>query len=509
MFRRSLPFTMGLNAMREAERFMTSVKRGGRTVEAGLIPTAARGWGASLVARLVPGRRATAFSAMAPRSGSALRRAAVLTAVAAVSAGVLVPLASARADHDGPPALGGTGGLPFSPMTSPMAGNTPVRIYGSGFHGVTSVSFGGVPSPNVDVVDSNLILAVAPPAPEGTAPDSFVDVVVTDAQGSATATRAFFYTDATFTVSPTTGLSDGSSVTVNLSGYSPNTNVAVAEASPLAGFAEPRPTSLPPPQVDPLATGFTDAQGNLTQTVEVRAEPNFNTDGDPDAQCPPTQSQADAGLVTCSLAVSQFGRGSLAAPVTFANNPTPAPPTLALSASTVAPGQTVRLTGARWSANPNFGSSTSPTAPGETALTVEICGLGGNANACSAQTGTTRVALTRYINGVLSGAALTGSFVVGDDVAACTTCFVRVRQQVFGAVSGASRQATATMAVTGGVTTTTGATTTTTTTTCKPGYGHGDKKHCHSGPPGQDDEKKRRSPYRSVGGAQAVGSVLA
>jgi hypothetical protein len=26
---------------------------------------------------------------------------------------------------------------------------------------------------------------------------------------------------------------------------------------------------------------------------------------------------------------------------------------------------------------------------------------------------------------------------------------------------------------------------TTTTTVCKPGYGYGDKNHCHSGPPGQ------------------------
>jgi len=26
----------------------------------------------------------------------------------------------------------------------------------------------------------------------------------------------------------------------------------------------------------------------------------------------------------------------------------------------------------------------------------------------------------------------------------------------------------------------------TTTTVCKPGYGYGDKNHCHSGPPGQN-----------------------
>ena len=37
--------------------------------------------------------------------------------------------------------------------------------------------------------------------------------------------------------------------------------------------------------------------------------------------------------------------------------------------------------------------------------------------------------------------------------------------------------------------TTTTSTTTipkTTTTVCKPGYGYGDKNHCHSGPPGQN-----------------------
>jgi hypothetical protein len=37
-------------------------------------------------------------------------------------------------------------------------------------------------------------------------------------------------------------------------------------------------------------------------------------------------------------------------------------------------------------------------------------------------------------------------------------------------------------------TTTTNAPTTTTTPSqqCKPGYGYGDKNHCHSGPPGQN-----------------------
>ncbi len=40
----------------------------------------------------------------------------------------------------------------------------------------------------------------------------------------------------------------------------------------------------------------------------------------------------------------------------------------------------------------------------------------------------------------------------------------------------------------GGVTTTTiqKVTTTTAQQECKPGYGYGDKNHCHSGPPGQN-----------------------
>jgi hypothetical protein len=34
------------------------------------------------------------------------------------------------------------------------------------------------------------------------------------------------------------------------------------------------------------------------------------------------------------------------------------------------------------------------------------------------------------------------------------------------------------------------------TTICKPGYGYGDKNHCHTGPPGQHKNKKQHHANR-------------
>ena len=53
-----------------------------------------------------------------------------------------------------------------------------------------------------------------------------------------------------------------------------------------------------------------------------------------------------------------------------------------------------------------------------------------------------------------------------------------------GAPSGNGSYPPPTTSTTVKVTTTT--TPKTTTTVCKPGYGYGDKNHCHTGPPGQN-----------------------
>jgi hypothetical protein len=49
-----------------------------------------------------------------------------------------------------------------------------------------------------------------------------------------------------------------------------------------------------------------------------------------------------------------------------------------------------------WNANPYYGSSKSGANPGETKAEVKICGIGGNAAACSTKVGNGTVSATRY-----------------------------------------------------------------------------------------------------------------
>ncbi|MDQ3679929.1 MAG: IPT/TIG domain-containing protein, partial [Actinomycetota bacterium] len=284
------------------------------------------------------------------------------------------------------------------------------------------------------VVTENIIFAQVPPGPNNT----FATVTLRDAAGSDS-NPAFYYTDATASAEPNTGLTNGASLNFKVNGYRPNTGAAVAESSPVVAYAWPRPTMLPPPYVDPLGVFSTDASGNFTGAVNVLAEPDFNIDGDRTAACPPTQEQANLGLTDCALAWSDFGQAVIAAPIRFQGNPTPQAPTLALSLSTARPGDTVTVGGANWSANPNFGSSTSEQRPGETPLTVEICGIAGDPSRCSPTTGTGGVRYVRYDlaqanghNGTLSGSTLEGSIYIDENLnQGCSNCFVRVRQHRF------------------------------------------------------------------------------
>ncbi|MDQ3569232.1 MAG: hypothetical protein M3396_01125 [Actinomycetota bacterium] len=195
----------------------------------------------------------------------------------------------------------------------------------------------------------------------------------------------------------------------------------------------------------PLAIINTDASGSGSGTVNVLAEPSFNTDRDPNAQCPPTHEQVNMGLTNRQLALTQFGRGTIAPAITFAGQPTPAPPTLGVNPSTATVGSTVTLTGANWRGNPNSGSHATSDSPGETQLTVEVCNADGTG--CVAAPADAAVAFALYtgaapnfFNGTLSGSTLNGTFTV--PAGGCTgSCQMRVTQQRFG--GGAPLVATA------------------------------------------------------------------
>lgn len=363
-------------------------------------------------------------------SGRGWAAVAVVTSLAALTAAVPAGAQSPPA-ADGPAKFDGAGGLPFSPMSGPVAGGNAVRIYGMGLLGVRAVTFGGKASPRFAVVDSNVVLAVAPP---GLGPGALVDVALTDPEGTATVQRAYFYSDATVTVTPASGLHDGDVARLVVRGYQEDAPANIAQASPLAGYYEPRPRALPPPFVDPLAAGATDANGNLDQEVRLSAEPNFNDDGDPAAQCPPTQDQVNLGLATCFVAVAQLGRATISAPISFAATPPPAPPSLSVVSPSVEPGATIKVTGANWGGNPNFGSSTAPSRPGETRLTIDICGVGGDPGRCVGK-GSGSIPLVRYDSAAktYSGGTLAGEIKLGAETAGCARCVVRARQQGVGA----------------------------------------------------------------------------
>ena len=175
-----------------------------------------------------------------------LRFRAALVASATLAVGVLLPISPpARADHaDGPPVLADGGnpdqGLAFNPMTTPTSGGF-TRIYGSGFHGVTSVAFGSTPSPSFAVITENLIFAQVPPNPNN---NTFVTVTVTDGQGSD-ASPAFHYTNASASARPSTRLTNATRLVFDVGGYKPTNMAAIIETKPVVGFPWLRPTTRP------------------------------------------------------------------------------------------------------------------------------------------------------------------------------------------------------------------------------------------------------------------------
>lgn len=388
------------------------------------------------------------------------RRHRITGLAVAVAGGCLALVATG-----GPVAAAATDGAPqlfyTTPQVARTAGGTPVRIFGSGFLGTTSVTFGGRPALDLKVVDTHLITATAPSGPNNTS----VAIEITDNQGTGgsceqsdppkapgctdfDAAIGLFYTDATITVTPSTGLYSKAPITVSVRNYVPNANAVVVEMNPLIGFLEGGPDFRssgypgPPPYVVPIEglinPSPTDANGNLDQPTKLDNYYTFNTFGysyDHNAQCAPTQQSANFGLWQCMIGYSQFAVGTLERHVTFAPNPVPAPPTLGLSVATAKPGATVRLSGVRWTNNPWFGSDTTPNDPGETRLVVEICKSTG-AN-CLAVTAHATVTLTRYkttstttpIMGVFTGARLAGSFVVSNTAGCAPKCLIRVRQE--------------------------------------------------------------------------------
>jgi hypothetical protein len=98
----------------------------------------------------------------------------------------------------------------------------------------------------------------------------------------------------TFNGQPTTvTVVPGTVINIACSGWEPNDHVVAAQSSPLflvSGSAD---------DIDPRVSNLTaDASGNLSGTFVV---PNPFTAPDPNAVCPPTLAQVDAGFQECAL----------------------------------------------------------------------------------------------------------------------------------------------------------------------------------------------------------------
>jgi hypothetical protein len=189
------------------------------------------------------------------------------------------------------------------------------------------------------------------------------------------------------------------SVAISCTGLPANSQVFVADASPLAG-------ALTAPNITDqlnLTMGFalavTDAAGNLNTNFLIPATTvSNNTDG----TCPPTQAQVNTGLTNCALAVASLtGTPFGFVLLNYPGQPSPPTPNLTLNPTTGAVGTTVTVSGSGW-----WGSGTTDNPP---AITV-----GGVA----ATTSTANVPHAAYTigggafgsGGTLTGGTITGTF---------------------------------------------------------------------------------------------------
>lgn len=116
-----------------------------------------------------------------------------------------------------------------------------------------------------------------------------------------------------------TGMTASSSVSVNCTGLPSGETMATVQASPLAVVTQPFSLSLLGSEADMSSASLGTANGGgvytATTTLGTTGAGTFSGGGtfpgttasfvpDPNAQCPPTQAQINAGLVTCAIAVA-------------------------------------------------------------------------------------------------------------------------------------------------------------------------------------------------------------
>jgi len=356
-------------------------------------------------------------------------RSASAAAVVLLLAGVLVAVVSAPAFAAAPTVtkLALSGGSTASSSTQPLGGlvatgGQTVTITGGGYSttaGATTVQWGSTTlSSGVTVSSSSSINVVTPPEPPGTV--VHVKVTVNGVQSADNPQKNVAgYVGCTFNGNAPNNLISGvvagsTQIAVDCVNAQPNQSFVLTVASPLAGFVTPANINTQLPLIMGSPTSFAaDSTGHLSQNYTV---PTTQQGTDPDAVCPPSQPQADVGLLNCAFAVADFSSNNygdaLLAYATGQLNPDV--PHLVVNPTTGGSGDSITVTPCDFSVNPHTGSCGWWGQTAVTPIPAANVSIGGHAATTASLSVTAPVYAenSTHNGGTLTGGSLSGTFSV-------------------------------------------------------------------------------------------------
>lgn len=132
----------------------------------------------------------------------------------------------------------------------------------------------------------------------------------------------------------------GGTIAISCTGLPHKTTMVAVEASALAGLVV---SANQTDEADVNALGLDQSSSTGTLAYNYVLPTTFAAT-DPAAQCPPTQAQVNAGLGGCSLSLATFADVSYGTvTLDYTTQPSPQPPTLALSPTSACAGQQVTV----------------------------------------------------------------------------------------------------------------------------------------------------------------------
>lgn len=170
-------------------------------------------------------------------------------------------------------------------------------------------------------------------------------------------------------------------VTIACSGLPTSvTTLAIAVASPLAGFLAPADQTISneedllmgsPTLLSTTCTSTACSLASTTFTI-----PSTTTAANSDGKCPPTPAQVQVGLTNCTLAVADTSGNQYALDyLNYPNQPTPSAPSVTVTPATVAAGDAVSLSGSGFWGDPEgttSGQAVSVTVTDSTGVTKAL-----------------------------------------------------------------------------------------------------------------------------------------